>query len=45
MMVGMPRLETWTAVMGIKDKKMTDSIIALDKEITKIMIDLGAKEL
>ncbi|MDD4855563.1 MAG: hypothetical protein PHQ22_02480 [Sulfuricurvum sp.] len=45
MMVGMPRLETWTAVMGIKDKKMTDSIIALDKEIAKIMTDLGAKEL
>jgi uncharacterized protein (DUF302 family) len=45
MMVGMPRLETWTAVMGIKDKKMTDSITALDKEITKIMTELGAKEL
>jgi len=45
MMVGMPRLETWTAVMGLKDKKMTDSVIALDKEITKIMTELGAKEL
>lgn len=45
MMVGMPRLETWTAVMGIKDKKMTDSITALDKEIIKIMTELGAKEL
>jgi uncharacterized protein (DUF302 family) len=45
LMVGMPRLETWTAVMGIKDKKMTDSITALDKEITKIMTELGAKEL
>jgi len=44
-MVGMPRLETWVAVMGIKDQKMVDSIHALDKEITKIMTDLGAKEL
>ncbi len=45
LVIGMPRLATWTAVMGIKDKKMADSIIALDKEITKIMTDLGAKEL
>lgn len=45
MIVGMPRLGTWTSVMGIKDKKMTDSIIGLDKEITKIMTELGAKEL
>lgn len=45
LMVGMPRLETWTAVMGLKDKKMTDSITNLDKEITKIMTELGAKEL
>lgn len=45
MMIGMPRLETWTAVMGLKDKKMTDSVSALDKEITKIMTELGAKEL
>ncbi|MDO9208471.1 MAG: hypothetical protein Q7T91_09515 [Sulfuricurvum sp.] len=45
LMVGMPRLETWTAVMGLKDKKMTDSVTALDKEITKIMTELGAKEL
>lgn len=44
LMVGMPRLETWTAVMGIKDKKMNDSIVALDKEIIKIMMELGAKE-
>ncbi len=45
MMVGMPRLETWAAVMGIKDTKMVNSILGLDKEITKIMTDLGAKEL
>lgn len=44
-MVGMPRLATWIAVMGIKDQKMVDSIYALDKEITQIMTDLGAKEL
>lgn len=45
LMVGMPRLETWTAVMGIQDKKMTDSITKLDAEIIKIMTELGAKEL
>lgn len=45
LMVGMPRLETWTAVMGIKDPKMVNSILSLDKEIVKIMTDLGAKEL
>ncbi|MBD3809138.1 MAG: hypothetical protein IE884_01245 [Sulfuricurvum sp.] len=44
-MIGMPRLATWTAVMGIKDQKMVDSINALDKEIVKIMTELGAKEL
>lgn len=45
MIVGMPRLETWTAVMGIKDQKMIDSINALDKDIIRIMKELGAKEL
>lgn len=45
LMIGMPRLATWTAVMGIKDPKMNDSIAALDKEIIKIMTELGAKEL
>lgn len=44
-MIGMPRLGTWTAVMGIKDQKMVDSINALDVEIVKIMTELGAKEL
>lgn len=45
LMVGMPRLSTWNAVMDLKDKKMVDSLYALDKEITKIMIELGAKEI
>lgn len=45
LMVGMPRLENWIAVMGINDPKMVDSIHSLDKEITEIMIGLGAKEL
>mgnify|MGYP001768687558 FL=1 len=44
LMIGMPRLATWTAVMGIKDQKMNDSITALDAEIIKIMTELGAKE-
>jgi len=45
LIVGMPRLETWKYVMGIKDKKMVDSIMGLDKEIIAIMTELGAKEL
>lgn len=45
MIVGMPRLETWTAVMGIKDKAMVDSILTLDKDIIRIMQELGAKQL
>lgn len=45
MIVGMPRLENWIAVMGIKDQKMVDSIHDLDKEIVNIMAELGAKEL
>lgn len=45
MMVGMPRLESWIAVMGIKDKAMVDSILNLDKDVVRIMQELGAKEL
>jgi hypothetical protein len=45
LMIGMPKLATWTAVMGLKDKKMKDSITSLDAEIIKIMKELGAKEL
>ena len=44
-MIGMPRLATWTAVMGIKDQAKVDSINALDAEIIKIMTELGAKEI
>ncbi len=45
LMIGMPKLATWTAVMGLKDQKMKDSITKLDAEIIKIMKELGAKEL
>lgn len=45
LMVGMPRLETWIAVMGIQDKPMVDSILTLDKDIIRIMKELGAKQL
>lgn len=44
LIVGMPRLENWIAVMGINDPKMVESIRSLDKEITGIMLGLGAKE-
>lgn len=45
LMIGMPKLENWIAVAGIKDKKMVDSIRALDIEIIGIMEGLGAKSL
>jgi len=45
MIVGMPKLENWIAVMGIKDKKKVDAINTLDKEIVGIMEGLGAKSL
>ncbi|MEA1919638.1 MAG: hypothetical protein U9N52_07355 [Campylobacterota bacterium] len=45
LIVGMPKLANWTAVAGIKDKKMVDSINVLDKEIVSIMEGLGAKSL
>ncbi|MDP3119252.1 MAG: hypothetical protein Q8N01_02380 [Sulfuricurvum sp.] len=45
LMVGMPRLENWIAVMGINDPKMVESIYTLDKDIVKIMKELGATEL
>lgn len=45
LIVGMPRLENWIAVMGINDPKMVESIYTLDKDIVKIMKELGAKEL
>ncbi len=45
MVVGMPKLENWIAVMNIKDKKMVDAIHTLDKEIVGIMEGLGAKSI
>jgi len=45
LVVGMPRLANWTAVLNIKDAVMQKSVIDLDKEITTIMIGLGAKEI
>ncbi len=45
LMIGMPKLETWIAVMGIKDPVKVKSIMTLDAEIIEIMKDLGAKEL
>ncbi|MCJ7764641.1 MAG: hypothetical protein MUP09_01720 [Thiovulaceae bacterium] len=43
LIVGMPKLENWIAVMGIKDQKKVDAIHTLDKEIISIMEGLGAK--
>lgn len=41
--IGMPYLENWINVAGIKDQKQIDSIRALDKQIIEIMEGLGAK--
>ena len=45
MIVGMPKLENWISVLGIKDAKMVESIHILDKEIISIMEELGAKKI
>jgi uncharacterized protein (DUF302 family) len=44
LIIGMPKLANWTAVMNMKDEVMNKSVEDLDKEIIKIMISLGAKE-
>ncbi len=43
MIIGMPKVENWISVMGIKDKKMVKAIHSIDKEIVGIMKGLGAK--
>lgn len=43
--IGMPTLENWIAVMGIKDPAKVKEIRALDKEIVEIMKNLGGKEI
>jgi uncharacterized protein (DUF302 family) len=45
LVIGMPRLANWSAVLNIKDAAMLKSIEDLDEEITSIMIELGAKEI
>ena len=45
MVVGMPRLSVWAAVMEIKDPAKLDWIKKIDDEIIGIMKDLGAKEI
>ncbi len=44
LVIGMPRLANWSAMLNIKDKKRLDYIAKLDKEIPEIMVSLGAKE-
>ena len=45
LVVGMPKLANWVAVLNIKDAAMKKSVVDLDKEITEIMKSLGAKEI
>lgn len=45
LIIGMPTLANWTAVLNMKDEVMNKSADNLDKEIIKIMIGLGAKEI
>ena len=43
--IGMPTLENWKTVLGIKDAKKLKSIDKIDKEIIDIMLELGAKRI
>ena len=45
MIVGMPRLSVWTAVMEIKDPTKIEWTKKIDTEIVGIMKSLGAKEI
>ncbi len=43
MVIGMPKLSNWVAVLDMKDETMKKSAYDLDKEIISIMEGLGAK--
>jgi uncharacterized protein (DUF302 family) len=43
--IGMPTMQNWIDVMGIKDAKKAKSIQEIDAEIVKIMNGLGAKSI
>jgi len=45
LVIGMPKLANWVSVLNMKDATMVKSVEDLDKEITKIMLELGAKEI
>ncbi len=44
MVIGMPTLDTWGKLLGVKDETKQKIIDKLDKEIPEIMVSLGAKE-
>jgi len=44
LVIGMPRLANWAAMVNMKDKKRLDYISKLDSEIPAILVSLGAKE-
>jgi uncharacterized protein (DUF302 family) len=43
--IGMPTLQNWKTVLGIKDAKKLKFIDKIDKEIIDIMLELGAKKI
>lgn len=43
--IGMPRVSNWVAVMNIKDEKKVEFTKRIDSEIIAIMKSLGAKEI
>ena len=45
MIVGMPRLSVWTAVMELKDPAKDEWTKKIDEEIISIMKELGGKEI
>jgi len=45
MVIGMPRLSNWTAVMNLKDNNKKEWVKRIDSEIISIMKEMGAKEI
>jgi hypothetical protein len=45
LVIGMPTMFDWTAIMNLKDETMVKSVNDLNAEITDVMLSLGAKEI
>ena len=45
LIIGMPTMFDWTAIMNLEDKTMVKSVNDLNEEITNVMLSLGAKQI